>query len=260
MQLGVGVDGADAALDLGQLSGVHQIGLVEDDHIGEGDLVLGLGRVLQAVAEPFGVGHGHDSVKARALLHVLVHEEGLGDGGGVREARGLHDDRVELALALHQAFHDADEIAAHGAADAAVVHLEDFLVRAHHEVVIDADLAEFVDDDRVALAMLLAEDAVQQGGLARAQIAGEDGDGDLGRGGVGHWCSLSISYRPNREGRALFAPPRLQSGIPGKAALVSRRERGLSLPYIVPGRVYVSPRSAIGGRKSARRQLSPGIP
>jgi hypothetical protein len=40
MQLGVGVDGADAGLDLAQSASVHEIGLVEQDHVGKGDLVL----------------------------------------------------------------------------------------------------------------------------------------------------------------------------------------------------------------------------
>ena len=91
-----------------------------------------------------------------ALLHVLVDEEGLRDRGGVGEAGGLDDDGVELALALHQPFDDADEVAAHGAADAAVVHLEHFLVGADDELVVDADLAELVDDHGVALAVRLA--------------------------------------------------------------------------------------------------------
>ena len=86
------------------------------------------------------------------------------------------------ALALHQARHDADQVAAHGAADAAVVHLEHFLVGADDEVVVDADLAELVDDHGVLLAVLLREDAVQQGGLPGAEVAGEDGDGCLSHG------------------------------------------------------------------------------
>jgi hypothetical protein len=76
-----------------------------------------------------GVGHRHDRVEPGLRLpHVLVHEEGLRHRRRIGEARGLDDDGVELALALHQPFDDADEVAAHGAADAAVVHLEDFLV------------------------------------------------------------------------------------------------------------------------------------
>ena len=133
----------------------HEIDLVEHDHVREGDLVLGLGRVLQAVGQPFGVRHRHHRVEARGIGHVLVHEERLGDGSGIGEAGGLDDDRVELALALHQPVEDADEVAAHGAADAAVVHLEHLLVGADDELVVDADLAELVDDHGVALAVLL---------------------------------------------------------------------------------------------------------
>ena len=67
-----------------------------------------------------------------------------------------------LRFALHQPFDDADEIAAHGATNAAIVHLEHFFVGVDDQVVIDADLAKFVDDDCVALPVRLAEDAVQK--------------------------------------------------------------------------------------------------
>jgi hypothetical protein len=110
-------------------------------------------------------------------LDVLVHEEGLGHRAGVGQARGLNHDGVEAALPLHQALQNPDQVAAHRAADAAVVHLEHFLVCPDHQVVVDADLAELVDDHGIALAVLLGEDAVEQGGLAGAEIAGQHGDG-----------------------------------------------------------------------------------
>ncbi len=77
-----------------------------------------------------------------------------------------------------QVAEDADEVAAHGAADAAVVHLEDFFLGADDQLLIDADLAELVLDDGDALAVLLGEDVVEQRGLAGAEEAGEDGDGN----------------------------------------------------------------------------------
>ncbi len=160
----------------------HEVDLVENDDIRERDLVLRLGRVLEPVGQPLGIRDRHDRVETRGVGHVLIHEEGLGDRRRIGKAGGLDDDRVELALALHQAVEDADEIAAHGAADAPVVHLEHFLVGADHEFVVDADLAEFVDDHGVFLAVRLREDAVEKRGLAGAEIAGEDRDGDL----VGH--------------------------------------------------------------------------
>ncbi len=123
------------------------------------------------------------------LADVLVHEKRLRHRRRVGEAGGFDDDGVELALAPHQAVEDAHQIAAHGAADAAVVHLEHFLVGADHQIVVDADLAEFIDDDGVFLAVRLGQDAVEQRGLAGAEIAGEHGDGDffgLGRVGRGN--------------------------------------------------------------------------
>ena len=182
MQGGIGIDAADARLDLLQLGLGDEIGLVDDDNIGEGDLVLGLRRILEPRGQKFCIGHRHHGVEPRGVLDLLVDEEGLRDRGRIGQSRRLDDDRVELALALHQAFDDADEIAAHGAADAAVVHLEDFLVGADHEVIVDANLAEFIDDDRVFLAVLLGEDPVEERRLAGTEIAGEHRDGGL----VGH--------------------------------------------------------------------------
>ena len=158
---------------------------------------------------------------------VLVDEEGLRHGRRVGEAGGLDDDRVELALALHQPVEDADQVAAHGAADAAVVHLEDFLVGADDEVVVDADLAELVDDDGVFLAVRLGEDAVEERRLAGAEIAGEHGDGDL----VGHGGSrLRLQARPadSRNG--------------GESSR-SARQRRAEVPYIVAHHVDVSRRA-----------------
>ena len=102
----------------------------------------------------------------------------------------------------------------HGAADAAVVHLEYFFVGADDEIVVDADLAEFVDDDGVLLPVRLRQNAVEQRGLAGAEIAGEHGDGDL----VGHratpfgpriYASVARCYRAGAgrrpQGKAVIA-------------------------------------------------------
>ena len=126
-----------------------------------------------------GVDHGDDGVERRLRSHVFVHEEGLGHRRGVGQAGGLDENRVEAVAAFHQSVDDADQVAAHRAADAAVVHLEDFLVGIDDEVVVDADVAEFVDDHRVALAVILGQDAIEKCGLAGAEIAGENRNGNL---------------------------------------------------------------------------------
>ncbi len=84
-----------------------------------------------------------------------------------------------MPLRFSKPFDDADEIAAHRAADAAVVHLEHFLVGADDEIVVDADFAEFIDDDGEFPAVVLGQNAVQKRRLAGAEIAGEHGDGNF---------------------------------------------------------------------------------
>ena len=136
--------------------------------------------VLQPRRQVLGVHHGDDRVEPRLRPHVLVDEEGLRDRRRVGQAGGLDDDAVELVAPLHQPADDADQVAAHGAADAAVVHLEHFLVGVHDKVVVHAKLAELVDHHGVFAAVVLGQDAVEQGGLAGAEIAGEHGHRNLG--------------------------------------------------------------------------------
>jgi hypothetical protein len=87
---------------------------------------------------------------------------------------------VELIAALHEAADDADEIATDGATDAAVVHFENFLIGIDDEFVVDANLSEFIFDHGDAEAVVFREDTVEEGGLAGAEEAGEDGDGEFG--------------------------------------------------------------------------------
>src|SRR6185369_14075730 len=185
MQPRIRVQAPDARLELEQLARLHEIGLVDQNHVGKGDLVLGLRRVLQAVLQPFGVGDRHHGVELGLGADRLVHEKGLRHWRRIGQARRLDDDGVELAFPSHQPVDDAHEVAAHGAADAPVVHLEHFFVGVHHQLVVDADLAELVDDHGVLLAVRFGQDAVEQRGLAGAEIAGKHGDGDFLRSRLG---------------------------------------------------------------------------
>src|SRR5262249_564751 len=62
--------------------------------------------------------------------------------------------------------------------DAPVVHLEDLFLGRDDEVLIDADLAELVLDDRDALAVLCGEDVVEERGFAGPEKPGQHGDRD----------------------------------------------------------------------------------
>ena len=107
------------------------------------------------------------------------------DRSRIGDAGGFDDDRVKGILALHQVLHSADQVTAHGAADAAVVHFEDFFVGFHEQIVIDADFAELVDDNRITLTVVFGQDPVEKGGFSGSEIARQNGDGDLCPGVLG---------------------------------------------------------------------------
>ncbi len=81
----------------------------------------------------------------------------------------LDDDRVEASGTAHQSFDDPDQVASNGAADAAVVHLVDFLVGLDDQVVIEPISPNSLTMTAYFSAMILAEDAVQKRRLAGAR-------------------------------------------------------------------------------------------
>jgi hypothetical protein len=161
--------------------------------IGESDLLSRLVAVLQPGSEVLGVNHRDDAVELCFRAHFLVDKEGLCHRRRVREARGLDQNAIELALALQQVADDADQIAAHGAANASVVHFEHFLVGVHDQLVVDADLAELVDDHRVSAAVLFGKHAVEERRFPGAEIAGQHRYRD--GGGFGHGRTPDVNSR-----------------------------------------------------------------
>jgi hypothetical protein len=75
------------------------------------------------------------------------------------------------SAALHQVAEDADQVAAHRAAEAAVVHLEDLFLGVDDQLLVNADLPELVLDHGNALAVPGGQVVVQQRRLARPQEA-----------------------------------------------------------------------------------------
>ena len=133
------------------------------------------------------VDHRDDGVQQIAHADLIVHEESLRHRGRVGQASGLDDHAVELQGArfalLKQLAQNAYQIAAHRAADAAVVHLNDLLFAVlHQQLVVDTGFAELVFNHSYAVAVLFLQDAVEQRGFAAAEEAGEDGDGNLAHG------------------------------------------------------------------------------
>src|SRR5262249_205923 len=133
-----------------------------------------------------------------SAAHILVHEESLRDRRWIGEARGLDDNRIELALPPYQVVENANEIAAHSAANTAIVHFKNFFVGPDHAIVIDADFADFIDDEGVFLGVVLGQDPVEQRRLAGAEITGQHRHRDFFRRRL-----FSHSYCPG-----VWRPPR----------------------------------------------------
>jgi len=159
--------------DLRQAALIDKIDLVDENDVGKRELLLGFRGPIDLFAKMFGVGDGDDGVKLGLAADVIVDKECL--------PRSLHHDAVERAATPHQPCDDTNKIAANRAANTPIVHFEDFLVGVDDEIVVDTDLAEFIDDHGKPLAVCLGENAVQQCGFPRAEIAGQDRDWNLRR-------------------------------------------------------------------------------
>jgi hypothetical protein len=173
---GRGTDAAYPALDALPARRIDQVDLVEQDDIGKRNL-LECDRAARSVL--FDVARIHqrnDRVQRVVLLQLLIDEERLRHRPRIGESGGLDQHRIEAVAALAQLPQDPDQVAAHGAADAAVAGLEDLLIGADHQFLVDPDLAEFVFDHGDALAVILGQDAIHQRGLASTQESGEHRD------------------------------------------------------------------------------------
>merc|ERR1719375_1803975 len=117
------------------------------------------------------------SSRAKAL--TVVDEECLRYGRRIGQPRRLDDDPVELQAAPRargELLEHADQVLPHGAADAAVHHLDELLLGLHlrvllEQLVVNADLAELVLDDRELLAVRGRQDVVEERRLAAAEEA-----------------------------------------------------------------------------------------
>jgi hypothetical protein len=197
----------DTRLQCVERGGRHEVGLVQDEHVGERDLLLHLGRGVDVLGDVFGVDHRDDGIETEAGAHLVIGEEGLGDRTRIGEAGGLDQDAVQTVLALHQTAKDADKVAPDGATDAPVVHLKDLFVALDDELVVHPYLAVLVFNHGQLFAVLLRQDAVEQGGLAGTEEAGEDGDG-YGRGSGWTWRrTVTVRHPTKRVKRRNASPP-----------------------------------------------------
>ena len=96
-----------------------------------------------------------------------------GAGGFQQHAAEGAASVVEIA---QQNLQRVDQIAAHGAAQAAALQQYHIVADIFHQQVVERDVAKFVDDDGGLAQRLVLEQAVEQRGLAGAEKAGEHGE------------------------------------------------------------------------------------
>ena len=167
---------------------LNQIGLAEENLVGKTNLHAGFLAVGELLLAVNGVDQGEDRVEQIAFGDLVVHEKGLRHRAGVGQAGGFDHHAVKLKLAfaffLGQIGQRGAQVFADGAANAAVIELNDLLFAVLHQYfVVDVLGAEFVFDHRNFLPVGFGQHALEQGGFARAEKAGEDGGGNEGHGG-----------------------------------------------------------------------------
>ena len=110
----------------------------------------------------------------------------IGETGGFdRDAGEIWD--FALDPVDKQVGQGVDDVAAHGAAQTPAVEQDDILVRPLDQQVVEADLAELVDDDRRGGHVGLLQHVIEHRRLAAAEKAGQQRDRDQrGRFGRGH--------------------------------------------------------------------------
>jgi hypothetical protein len=83
---------------------------------------------------------------------------------------------VKLVAALHEVPKNADQIPAHCAADAPIVHLKQFLLCIDHQLMVDPDLTKLIFDHRNSQAMVFTQNSVQQRSFSGSKEASQDSD------------------------------------------------------------------------------------
>ncbi len=202
---------------------VDQVGLADEDLVGEADLAPRFLAAVELLVGVLGVDQRQDRVEQVALGDLVVHEEGLRHRAGVGQAGGLDDDAVEVELALPlllgQVGERGPQVLADGAADAAVVQLDDLLLAVlDQDLVVDVLLAELVLDDSDLLAVRLGEHTLQKRRLARAEEAGEDGGGDQAHG--------RVTFVWDRAGAAAAGARSVPDAVTGASYKVADVSRG----------------------------------
>ena len=162
------------------LLGGRQIGLGQHDAVGHRRLLDRFGMRVERRLAVDAIDHRHHAVEPVALHQIRMRHGGVQHRRRIGEAGGFQQHAAEGAAPIveiaQQRLQRVDQIAAHGAAQAARLQQHHVVADIFHQQVIERDVAEFVDDDGGLAQRLVLEQAVEQRGLAGAEKAGEHGE------------------------------------------------------------------------------------
>ncbi len=173
------VQRGNACFDRRDFGGAREVGLGQQNAIRHGDLPARLGLAFELRHAMQSIHRGDDAVQPAGIGGVLGGEQRVRHRGGVGEAGCLDRDTAErrqgAGLAtLPKQLQRIGDVAAHGAADAAILQQHGILDRLLDQQVVQPDRAELVDDHRGVGQRRQLQQAVQQRRLAAAQEAGDD--------------------------------------------------------------------------------------
>ena len=86
---GRGIHAVQAGFEPVEVGGAGEVGLVEEQDVGKGDLLLRLLAVVKVPGGISGVDDGDDAVQPVGAADLRIGEEGLGNWAGVGKAGGL---------------------------------------------------------------------------------------------------------------------------------------------------------------------------
>ena len=136
-----------------RLGRIDEIELGDEDMVGERDLPHRLDMLIERPRPVHRIERRHHRADAIEPGERRVGEEGLDQRRGIGEPRGLDHDMIEtrnraVLAGVIEIVERGDEVAEHGAAQAAILQHHDGVVALRREQMIEADLAELVDHHR----------------------------------------------------------------------------------------------------------------
>jgi hypothetical protein len=193
--IGAGVEGLETGFQRRQRrpAAGKEVGLRDDDLLRDGGLAHRLLVHVEGRGPVHGVDDGDDAFEGVPQREIGVVEHGVQDGRRVGKPRGLDDHAPErgdaaVVAPAQEVLEGRDEVAAHGAAQAPGGQKNHAVLDGLDKEVVEADLAELVDDhDRVG-ERRVTQESVQERRLAGAQKARQHRERDRreGAAGLGH--------------------------------------------------------------------------